>query len=93
MGKQFYTAKEAAEILRIDLKTLYKSLHRGGIKALRVGRCWRIPASELEVESSDCEQEKVDIPDVLDDIEPGDLDFLDEIELDFLDEYKDLDEV
>jgi excisionase family DNA binding protein len=82
MGKQFYTAKEAAEILRIDLKTLYKSLHRGGIKALRVGRCWRIPASELEVESSDCEQEKVDIPDVLDDIE-----------LDFLDEYKDLDEV
>jgi excisionase family DNA binding protein len=71
MDKQFYTAKEASEILRIDIKTLYKSLHRGGIKAIRVGRCWRIPVSELEVDSSGNEQTLAD--------EIG-LEFLDEYE-------------
>ena len=42
------TTKEACYYLRISRPTYLKYLHTGRIKAVRVGKGWRVPKSELD---------------------------------------------
>ena len=41
------TPSEAAEMLGISRATLYRVINRGGFPLIRVGRCSRIPVTEL----------------------------------------------
>lgn len=42
------TAIEAARLLRVSKMTVYRLIHDGEIPALRIGRSFRIPKSELQ---------------------------------------------
>lgn len=42
-----YTPKEAAQYLRCDRDTIYKSLNDSRLRGIKVGRHWRIPESAL----------------------------------------------
>jgi excisionase family DNA binding protein len=44
------TVKEACKALRVSRPTLYKLIWRGQIKALLVGRTWRIPTKSLQAD-------------------------------------------
>lgn len=44
---EMLTVKEAAEYLRVNVKTLYADIEAKRLKAIRVGRVIRIPRSEL----------------------------------------------
>ena len=36
--KDFYTTKELAEVLKISKQSVLKRMHRGSIKAIKIGR-------------------------------------------------------
>lgn len=42
-----YTAKEAAEILRVSRETVQRYLYTGQLKGAKVGKCWRITEAAL----------------------------------------------
>ncbi|MBC7083657.1 MAG: helix-turn-helix domain-containing protein [Firmicutes bacterium] len=42
------TAPEAAQYLRVDIRSVWKLLSEGKIRGARVGRVWRIAKSELD---------------------------------------------
>ncbi len=42
------TTREAAEMLRVSPKTVWAWIRRGLLPAVRVGRLWRVRASDLE---------------------------------------------
>jgi len=42
------TLEELARVLRVSRKTAEKLVHTGKIRAVKVGRVWRIPRSALE---------------------------------------------
>jgi len=42
------TAPEAAQYLRVDIRSVWKLLAEGKIRGARVGRVWRIAKSELD---------------------------------------------
>ena len=44
---KLYTTTEVAEMLQVRLQTIGNWCRTGKLKAKRVGRGWRIPASEL----------------------------------------------
>lgn len=47
--RRFYTVRELADVLRVSDLTIRRWIHRGELKAIRVGpRNLRISASELE---------------------------------------------
>jgi excisionase family DNA binding protein len=43
----FASAPEAAEILRVDRRTLYKALEAGEVPGFKTGVWWKIPTSWL----------------------------------------------
>ena len=45
---KLYTVKEAQEILQVAQRTLYVYLETGALKAVKVGKFWRIPADALD---------------------------------------------
>lgn len=45
---KIYTLDEISEILHISRKTLYSYIKEGKLKAVKVGRSWRITAKNLE---------------------------------------------
>ena len=45
---QVLKAEEAADLLKVDLQTIYRMIKRKELPAFRVGRCWRINAQDLE---------------------------------------------
>ncbi len=45
---ELMTPREAAEFLRISLRTLYRLLQQGDVEGTKVGGQWRIPRDELE---------------------------------------------
>jgi excisionase family DNA binding protein len=45
---QWYTVPEAARLLSISTRTVWRMLQRGELKFRRCGRIVRIPGSELE---------------------------------------------
>ena len=44
----FLTIKELQELLRVSKGTAYGLVHSGEIRAILVGRQWRIPCKEYE---------------------------------------------
>ena len=38
----------AAEMLSVSTKTVRREIDRGHLRAVRIGRLWRVPTSELE---------------------------------------------
>lgn len=43
----FYTIQEVAEILNLSEQTIRKLIHEGRLKAIRLGRTYRIPYESL----------------------------------------------
>jgi excisionase family DNA binding protein len=46
--ERMYSVNEVAEILHVSFRTIYRLMKVGKIQAVRVGRQWRIPRSEIE---------------------------------------------
>ena len=47
MSNNLVTVREAANYLRISARTVYRLIESGQIGAVRIGKQWRIPASDL----------------------------------------------
>lgn len=47
MNKEFYTAEELAEKLRVNIMTIYRYIKAGKIKAYRIGKDFRIDSKEF----------------------------------------------
>ncbi len=47
MSDNLITVREAADFLRISARTVYRLIESGQIGAVRIGKQWRIPASDL----------------------------------------------
>jgi excisionase family DNA binding protein len=47
MRDNLVTVREAANYLRISARTVYRLIESGQIGAVRIGKQWRIPASDL----------------------------------------------
>ncbi|MBC7341188.1 MAG: helix-turn-helix domain-containing protein [Clostridia bacterium] len=45
--ENFYTPQEIAQKLKIDIRTLYRWIREGHLKAVKIGHFWRISESEL----------------------------------------------
>jgi excisionase family DNA binding protein len=46
--KEFYTAKELADKLRINIMTIYRYIKAGKIKAYKIGKGFRIKKQEFQ---------------------------------------------
>lgn len=47
-NEKFYSPEELAEHFQISLSTLYKMIRSGGLPYIRLGKVYRIPASDLK---------------------------------------------
>ena len=47
-GAKFYTAKEVADTLKVNIMTIYRYIKNGRIKAHKIGKDFRIEHSEFE---------------------------------------------
>jgi len=43
----YYTPQEVADKLKINVRTLYRWIREGKLKAVKVGELWRISETEL----------------------------------------------
>ena len=43
-----YTTEEVAEILQVTKRTVYNYIKTGALKAVKIGKYWRISAENLE---------------------------------------------
>ena len=48
MDKEFYTPAEIAEKLRVNIMTIYRYIRAGKIRALKLGKEFRIDVKEYE---------------------------------------------
>lgn len=48
VSTQLLTAAEVADQLRVSTMTIYRLIRSGELKAVRVGRNYRVPVAELE---------------------------------------------
>lgn len=55
MGKNFYTTKELASILKISKQSVLKRLHRGSIKAQKTGRDFIIFEKDVDLKKLSAE--------------------------------------
>lgn len=46
--KEYLTPEEIAELLRINVKTVYAMLQSGELQGRKFGRQWRVHRSQLE---------------------------------------------
>jgi len=44
----YYTPQQVAEKLQINIRTVYKWIREGKLKAIKVGDLWRISESEIK---------------------------------------------
>lgn len=44
-----YKAQEVADVLRVNVRVVYKLISTGKLKAIRVGRDWRVTRAALEL--------------------------------------------
>lgn len=49
MPEKYYTAEQAAELLKIHIKTIQRYIREGKLRANKVGKSWRITAHDLSV--------------------------------------------
>ena len=47
--KEFYTAKELAEKLRVNIMTIYRYIEAGKFKAYKIGKEFRIDEKEVAI--------------------------------------------
>ena len=47
MNENLVNVREAADFLRISARTVYRLIESGQMGAVRIGKQWRIPVSEL----------------------------------------------
>lgn len=47
-GAKFYTAKEVAETLKVNIMTIYRYIKKGRLKAYKIGKDFRIGRAEFE---------------------------------------------
>jgi excisionase family DNA binding protein len=45
---EFYTVREFAELLKMAEKTVRANINAGVIKAVKIGKCHRIPVEEVD---------------------------------------------
>ena len=45
--EDYYTPQEVADKLKVNTRTLYRWIHEGKLKAVKVGELWRISETEL----------------------------------------------
>lgn len=43
----FYTPQEVADKLKVNIRTIYRWIREGKLKAVKVGELWRISEKEL----------------------------------------------
>jgi excisionase family DNA binding protein len=48
MDSKFMTIKEVAELLKVNKMTLYRAIKKGKIKAVKIGKDFRITDTEFE---------------------------------------------
>lgn len=48
LNDEFYTIDELAEILKVDHRTIRRAIKRGDIKAMKVGKQYRIRKSDFK---------------------------------------------
>ena len=48
MRKEFYTAKELAEKLHVNIMTIYRYINAGKLKAYKIGKEFRIDKKEFD---------------------------------------------
>jgi len=48
-GKEFYTAKDLAEKLDVNIMTIYRYIDAGKLKAYKIGKEFRIDKAAFEV--------------------------------------------
>lgn len=46
--QEFYTAEEVAEMLKVNIMTIYRYIKAGKIKAHKIGKNFRIEKTEFE---------------------------------------------
>lgn len=46
--EKLYTPQEIADLLKVDLRTVYRWIREGKLEALKAGSQWRIEESALE---------------------------------------------
>ncbi len=46
--ESFYTAKELADILKMDIVTIYRKIRAGKLKAYKIGKEFRIEKEEFD---------------------------------------------
>lgn len=44
---EYFTVKEVAEKLKLNIMTIYKWINQGKIKAVKLGDTWRISKTEI----------------------------------------------
>jgi excisionase family DNA binding protein len=49
MAEKYYTAEQAAELLKIHIKTVQRYIREGKLRANKVGKSWRITGHDLSV--------------------------------------------
>lgn len=47
-GKEFYTAKDLAEKLGVNIMTIYRYINAGKLKAYKIGKEFRIDKTEFD---------------------------------------------
>ena len=48
MEGKVYTLQEVANILKVTRQTIYNNVHAGNIKAVKLGKDWRVTEEELQ---------------------------------------------
>ena len=46
--KEYYTINELASIMKVERRTIKRAIERGEIKALKIGKQWRIRKSNIQ---------------------------------------------
>ena len=47
-GTEYYTAKDVADMLKVNIMTIYRYIKAGRLQAHKIGKDFRIEKSELE---------------------------------------------
>ena len=47
-GRKLYSINELTVILKVTQHTLYKYIKHGDLKAIKIGKYWRVISSDLE---------------------------------------------
>lgn len=69
--KRIYTTDEVAELLKLDVRTIYRYIQEGRLRAAKMGRVYRISESQLEdfFNKAIPSESKSDSPKLVDDLD------------------------